>query len=106
MTFWESQPAAYSLNREPCFAFTLIWDDFRIRSLHPAASDSDSRFERVKRETVQRADGAHDWSDLLARGLPIDTDSFDVDTFEVDAGEFDFEGWQPDDDPSESPDFE
>jgi hypothetical protein len=36
LSFWESQPEAYSLNREPCFVYTLIWDDFRIRSLHPA----------------------------------------------------------------------
>ncbi|MFN0199724.1 MAG: hypothetical protein ACKVT0_23465 [Planctomycetaceae bacterium] len=34
-SFWESQPAAYSPHREPCFVYTLMWDDFRIRSLHP-----------------------------------------------------------------------
>ena len=43
MSFWESQPTAYALNREPCFVFTLIWDDFRIRSLHPCDSHEDSR---------------------------------------------------------------
>lgn len=35
MAFWESQPVAYSRNREPCFVFTQIWDDFQIRSLFP-----------------------------------------------------------------------
>jgi hypothetical protein len=43
MSFWESQPGAYSLNREPCFIYTLIWDDFRIRSLHPPEATEDSR---------------------------------------------------------------
>ena len=32
--FWESQPAAFTLSREPCFVYTLVWDRFRIRSLH------------------------------------------------------------------------
>ncbi len=43
MSFWESQPGAYSQNREPCFIYTLIWDNFRIRSLHPPESVEDSR---------------------------------------------------------------
>ena len=33
-SYWESQPAAYTLNGEPCWVYTLVWDDFRIRSLH------------------------------------------------------------------------
>jgi hypothetical protein len=43
MSFWESQPGAYTLQREPCFVYTLIWDDFRIRSLHPVHSVVDPR---------------------------------------------------------------
>ncbi|QDU43420.1 hypothetical protein Mal52_18940 [Symmachiella dynata] len=42
-SFWESQPAAYSLDRRPCFVYTLMWDDFRIRSLHAAESVVDAR---------------------------------------------------------------
>lgn len=33
-SYWESQPAAYTLQKEPCWVYTLAWDDFRIRSLH------------------------------------------------------------------------
>ena len=33
-SYWESQPAVYTLLREPCWVYTLIWTDFRIRSLH------------------------------------------------------------------------
>ncbi|MCH9655259.1 MAG: hypothetical protein K0U86_24210 [Planctomycetes bacterium] len=39
MSFWESQPVAYSLKREPCFAYTLRWEDFRIRSIHLPEDD-------------------------------------------------------------------
>ncbi|MEX1232473.1 MAG: hypothetical protein WEB58_19660 [Planctomycetaceae bacterium] len=42
-SFWESQPAAYSPRREPCFVYTLLWDDFRIRSLHPPDDTFDTR---------------------------------------------------------------
>ena len=34
MSFWESQPVAYTLDHEPCFAYSLMWENFRIRSLH------------------------------------------------------------------------
>jgi len=34
ISFWESQPMAYTLAGEPCFVFTIIWDEQRIRSLH------------------------------------------------------------------------
>lgn len=43
ISYWESQPGAYSLNRDPCFIYTLIWDNYRIRSLHPPESNEDSR---------------------------------------------------------------
>lgn len=43
LNFWESQPAAYTLDRKPCFVFSIRWDDFSIRSLHPAGSDFDPR---------------------------------------------------------------
>lgn len=39
MSFWESQPVAYRLDREPCFVYSLKWDDFRIRSLHLPEND-------------------------------------------------------------------
>ncbi|MDA0833739.1 MAG: hypothetical protein O2955_05180 [Planctomycetota bacterium] len=42
-SFWESQPAAYSLHQQPCFVYTLQWDDFCIRSLHPPGDVLDSR---------------------------------------------------------------
>lgn len=41
--YWESQPVAYTLDREPCFVFTIKWPDFEIRSLHPAESHFDLR---------------------------------------------------------------
>lgn len=43
MSFWESQPVAYQLDREPCFAYSLMWENFRIRSLHLPANDFASR---------------------------------------------------------------
>ncbi|MFH1303467.1 MAG: hypothetical protein ABIK07_20580 [Planctomycetota bacterium] len=39
MSFWESQPVAYSLDREPCFAFSLMWENYRIRSIHLPETD-------------------------------------------------------------------
>ena len=50
--YWESQPAAYSLAGEPCFVHVLAWEDFHIRSLHPAGSDVDARRLRTDRRTV------------------------------------------------------
>lgn len=40
MSFWESQPVAYSLDGRPLFVYTLMWDDFRIRSLHLPDDDA------------------------------------------------------------------
>jgi hypothetical protein len=42
-SFWESQPGASDLNGQPCWVYTLMWDDFRIRSLHPANVENDVR---------------------------------------------------------------
>jgi uncharacterized protein YbaR (Trm112 family) len=47
---WESQPPAYSLTGEPLFVYTLIWDDFRIRSLHEADAEFDLRSQNAPRE--------------------------------------------------------
>lgn len=58
---WESQPAAYTLTGEPQFVYTLIWDDFRIRSLHEADSEFDLRSQNAPRESVVPA--PH-WLDL------------------------------------------
>lgn len=33
-SYWESQPAAYTVHGDPCWVYTLTWADFRIRSLH------------------------------------------------------------------------
>lgn len=33
-SYWESQPAAYTVQGEPCWVYNLTWADFRIRSLH------------------------------------------------------------------------
>jgi hypothetical protein len=43
LSFWESQPGAYSAEGEPCFVYTLVWDDYRIRSLHESDSHDDPR---------------------------------------------------------------
>jgi len=42
-SFWESQPVAYGLDGRPCFVYTLVWDDFQIRSVHPPESEHDPR---------------------------------------------------------------
>lgn len=51
-SFWESQPAAFALNGEPCFVYTLVWDDFRIRTLHPAGTEFDIRSQNVVHESA------------------------------------------------------
>ena len=43
MAYWESQPGAYSFAGAPCFVYTLRWEDFVIRSLHPPESAVDHR---------------------------------------------------------------
>lgn len=42
-SFWESQPGAYSPEGQPCFIYSLMWDNFRIRSLHSPESHEDPR---------------------------------------------------------------
>lgn len=54
-SFWESQPAAYALDGRPCFVYTLVWDDFRIRSLHRAESQSDPRSQNQRLSTTNDA---------------------------------------------------
>lgn len=39
-SYWESQPVAYSLAGEPWFVYTLLWDDLRIRCMHPPEEES------------------------------------------------------------------
>ncbi len=39
-SYWESQPVAYSLTGEPCFVYTLLWDDLRIRCMHPPEAET------------------------------------------------------------------
>lgn len=71
LSYWESQPAAYSTEGEPCFVFTLAWDDFRIRSLHPPHSDTDKRAKKIKQiqsvtpQRRQRTPDEQKWLDLL-----------------------------------------
>ncbi|MBI1345467.1 hypothetical protein GC163_04185 [bacterium] len=57
LSFWESQPVAYALDGEPCFAYTLMWEDFRIRTLHPAGTEFDVRSQNAMHEA---AIGDHD----------------------------------------------
>ena len=35
VSFWEAQPAEFHIEGERCRVFTVAWDDFRIRSMHP-----------------------------------------------------------------------
>ncbi|QDU48875.1 hypothetical protein [Gimesia panareensis] len=49
MSFWESQPVAFTLEREPCFAYSLLWEDYRIRSLHlPDSTTADEAATQLK----------------------------------------------------------
>lgn len=82
-SFWESQPAAYGLDGQPCFVYTLWWDDFRIRSLHPPESHVDPRAEIVPMANAREAAAAETetsgftWLDdiRLERGLINDLES-------------------------------
>ncbi len=62
MSFWESQPAAYTRDGRPCFVFTLMWDDYRIRSLHAADSETDQRGAIVRDAEPQDQDDEFRWS--------------------------------------------
>lgn len=61
MSFWESQPAAYTLDGQPCFVFSLMWDDYRIRSLHPADSENDQRGAIVRDAHRHHSERDWDW---------------------------------------------
>ena len=63
LSFWESQPAASSTEHEPCFVYTLMWDDFRIRSLHAPNSLDDPRGRRIR----EAASAAHASGDMPER---------------------------------------
>ena len=43
--YWESQPIIS--DGDPCSVFTLVWDNFQIRSLHPT-----SAWEDLEREAL------------------------------------------------------
>lgn len=90
-TFWESQPVAYSLDRKPCFVYSLMWDDYRIRSLHPADSETDPRGAMLHRQ-----DEVSTPFFFLQRENLLEDRTHSTDNFlpEID--------WQPDDD---LPDF-
>ena len=47
-SFWESQPGAWSVDRQPCFVYTLLWDDCRIRSLHAPGVEFDPRGQLLR----------------------------------------------------------
>ena len=125
MSYWESQPAAYSAKGEPCFVFTLAWDDFRIRSLHPPHSDTDKRAKKIKQiqkvtqQRKQRTPDEQKWLDLLKyerwllNGFRLENQQVDETNPDADedqaeswkSGEFNFdelnfdelEDWSPDD---------
>lgn len=81
--FWESQPGAYTLAREPLFVFSLMWNDFRIRSLHLDGTLEDERgmlvreMERMKQEAEMRV--AHNDAEASSeKGLPPHPGDFEV----------------------------
>ncbi len=61
--FWESQPAAYTLLKEPCFVYRLVWRDLEIRTLHAAGTNADQRSARqlVEEEVPSEEDF---WSEI------------------------------------------
>ncbi len=56
LSFWESQPV--HIAGESCSVFTLAWDDFQIRSLHPPeageVSDQKSAIRSQKSDAARR----------------------------------------------------
>jgi hypothetical protein len=72
LSFWESQPAAYSPEGEPCFVYTLMWDDFRIRSLHAPDSLDDPRGRALREKSIAKptddASAAPRWRNRLNDG--------------------------------------
>lgn len=48
LSFWESQPVLS--NGDPCAVFTLVWENFQIRSLHPTTAWDD--LEREARDVL------------------------------------------------------
>ena len=65
MSYWESQPEVYTAEGEPCFVFAMVWDNFRIRSLHPPDSDTDKRAEKVREREEKRWEQEQEWLQML-----------------------------------------
>jgi hypothetical protein len=55
LRFWESQPAAFSAAGEPCFVYTILWEDYRIRSLHPPHADDAARRQEAYADLLELA---------------------------------------------------
>jgi hypothetical protein len=68
-TFWESQPGACAPDGEPCFIYSLMWSDYRIRSLHAAGDDFDLRSLNVVKEGSAAIDSAEEPFDFEFDGL-------------------------------------
>jgi hypothetical protein len=51
-SFWESQPVIR--NGDPCAVFTLAWDNFQIRSLHPSTA-----WDELEREAKEVLSSSH-----------------------------------------------
>src|SRR5262249_17368784 len=70
-TFWESQPEAWTPSRKPCFVYSRLCDDCRVRSLHAAGDEFDLRSQNAPLEMPANSE-----------------DRFDRPEWEFDAGEF------------------
>lgn len=73
--FWESQPLAYTLDGKPCFVYSLMWDDFRIRSLYIGDYEDELSASRIP-AAKKTALGDTGWieSILRERGMILDFD--------------------------------
>jgi len=71
--FWESQPLAYTLDGKPCFVYSQMWNDYRIRSLYFGGELGKTK-EKVA--PSDRVLGDRQWiiKILKQRGMMIDDD--------------------------------
>lgn len=63
-TFWESQPGACAPDGEPCFIYSLMWSDYRIRSLHAAEDEFDLRSLNVVQEEPAPIEDSEEFFDF------------------------------------------
>ena len=63
MIYWESQPVAYTLDKQPLFPITIRWESHVIQSLHPNPDHISHRY--FPAHLIQEEDPTFEEEDLF-----------------------------------------